>query len=326
MWNVDMAFPFLTSIIIAALPLLYFMVYSYLCPSSNAPCPQSYPIIGNLIGFLRNHHRFHDWVADMLSTTPSLTLEVKTVFGLSRGICTANPENLDHFLRTNFPNYVKGTRFNSALQEILGNGIFNADGELWSGQRKIASHEFNTRSLKQFIRETVQSQLSNSLMPYMAMACDNGEAINLQDVLQKFTFDNICNVAFGVDLNRTDEKDVYLSFARAFDYAVKVSSDRLLSPLPAIWKIKRFLNIGSEKRYKEAIEVVKDYAMNILKTKEEKIENDVGKGLEIKQDLLTRFLDSVSDYKFHDQEEKTNFLRDIVINFILAGMQFYFFH
>lgn len=134
-------------------------------------------------------------------------------------------------------------------------------------------------------------------------------------------------MAFGVDsawldLNRTSENSINVSFAHAFDYAVNVSSDRLLSPLPAIWKIKRFLNIGSEKQLKAAIKMVNDYAMNILKTKEKNIENEVGKGLEIKQDLLSRFLNSFADYGFHEQAERAKFLRDIVISFILAGRQY----
>ncbi|XP_057500368.1 cytochrome P450 94A1-like [Actinidia eriantha] len=292
------------------------------------PCPQSYPIVGNLMGFLRNRNRFHDWVAEMLADTPSLTLQVNGFLGLSRGVCTANPANVEQLLRSNFPNYVKGRRFRSVLEELLGGGIFNADGRLWSGQRKIASHEFNTRSLKHFISHTVQSHLSHRLVPLLSQACDAKETVHLQEVFRRFAFDNICNVAFGIDpgwlgtnSQKTVKNSANSSFVRAFDYAVEVSSDRFLSPVPALWKIKRFLNIGCEKKYKEAIAVINDYAMNIIRLKEReycRIKDEGDQELD-GQDLLSRFMSSTSNFGFHGQDERRKFLRDIVISFILAG-------
>ncbi|KAI8573260.1 hypothetical protein RHMOL_Rhmol01G0264700 [Rhododendron molle] len=85
----------------------------------------------------------------------------------------------------------------------------------------------------------------------------------------QFAFDNVCNVAFGVDpgwldTNRTKtaSNSVNASFVQAFDYAVELTSDRFMSPVPAVWKIKRFLNIGSERKFKEAIAVIDDFAMS----------------------------------------------------------------
>lgn len=150
-----------------------FIVFAYNSRRrTQTPCPQSYPIIGNLIGFLLNYHRFHDWVADMLSQTPSSTLQVCGFLNLSNGICTANPLNVEHLLLSNFPNYVKGSRFMDILYELLGSGIFNVDGQIWMIQRKIASHEFNTRSLRHFISETVTSEVSKRLIPLLSKASD----------------------------------------------------------------------------------------------------------------------------------------------------------
>ncbi|KAL7227251.1 hypothetical protein ACSBR1_022167 [Camellia fascicularis] len=311
---------FTISLSFLSLLLYYYILCSHSRPSNKAPCPQSYPIIGNIIGFLRNRHRFHDWVADMLCTTPSLTLQVNGFLGLFHVICTANPANLEHLLCSNFPNYVKGSRFSSVLQDLLGHGIFNVDGHIWTAQRKIASHEFNTNSLKHFISNTVQSHLSNRLIPLLSNACKNDTIIDLQDVFRRFAFDNICNVAFGIDPawlgsavdKITTKKLANSSFIHAFDYAVEASSDRFMSPVAAVWKIKRFLNIGSERKYKEAVGVINDYAMSIIRSKEERDQEHT-------QDLLSRFMFSTSDFGFHDQDERRKFLRDIVISFILAG-------
>lgn len=303
---------------------LLFIFHCYLSYNrgriSSTPCPESYPILGNLIGFLQNRHRFHDWVAEMLSSTPSLTLQVNGFLGLSHGICTANPSNIDQILRSNFTNYVKGDRFQSVLDELLGQGIFTVDGVLWSTQRKIASHEFNTKSLKLFISTTVQSQLCNRLIPYMSSVSQAGQVIDLQHILQRFTFDNVCSVAFGVenDGSLDDDCSDLSSFVGAFDFAVEANSNRFMSPLPLIWKIKRLLNIGNEKRYKEAIRVINDYAFNIIATKQKCFNQQEDA---VNRDLLSRFIESTSSepFQFRDQEERNKFLRDIVISFILAG-------
>ncbi|KAL1803136.1 hypothetical protein ACET3Z_031783 [Daucus carota] len=282
----------------------------------RTPCPESYPLIGNLIGLIKNRHRFHDWVTDMLCTTPSLTLQVTGFLHLSHGICTADPANLHHLLRSNFDNFVKGHRFYSVLHDLLGDGIFNVDGHLWSSQRKIASYEFNTRSLKNFISDTVKLQITNTLIPRLEAACDAGEIIDLQEVLRHFTFDNICSVAFGVDSGDLMAKG---SFVEAFDYAVERSSERFMLPVQMIWKMMRFFNVGSERKYREAIKVIDEFAMEVIRLKEKKWELMEGNADFSSEDLLSRFMGSTLDFGFPDQDEKRKFLRDIVISFVLAG-------
>lgn len=326
MLDLNIASLILFTLFLSTLILVFFLLSSSSHSRTRTPCPQSYPIIGNLIGFLLNCHHFHDWVANMLSKTPSLTLQVCTFLNLSNGICTANPLNVEHLLVSNFPNYVKGSRFYDILHELLGHGIFNVDGHLWTIQRKIASHEFNTKSLKYFISETVKSEISKRLIPFLSNACNENRVIDLQDVLQKFSFDSVCNVAFGVDpgsLNsdKTYENMQHLCFVKAFDDAVEICSSRFMSPLPVIWKVKRFLNIGSEKRFRGAIKVINDYAMEIIRSKEGDSKAQIDNGIPVQrdQDLLSRFMSSSVNLEFQDQEQRRKFLRDIVISFILAG-------
>ncbi|KAI7728197.1 hypothetical protein M8C21_012889 [Ambrosia artemisiifolia] len=266
----------------------------------KTPCPQSYPLIGNLIGFLRNQHRYHDWVTDMLSTTP--TLQVNGFLGLSHSIWTADPTNLEHILGSNFPNYVKSSRYTSVMQELLGSGIYNSDGILWASHRKITGPEFAVVSLKTFISDIVQSQLSKSLIPLLISAGSN--TFDMQHVLRKFSFDTICNVAFGVD--------PWSSFAQAFDAAMEHTSNRFMSPFPVVWKLKRYFNIGDERKYKETIKIVNQFAMDVIKSK------DTQNCYETNKDLLSKFMVFSWGMGFED-EERSKFLRDTIINFVFAG-------
>ncbi|GJY53992.1 cytochrome P450 94A1-like protein, partial [Tanacetum coccineum] len=207
-----------------------------------------------------------------------------------------------------------GNRYRDVLDELLGGGIFNSDGHVWSVQRKIASHEFNTKSLRCFISDTVELQVGKSLIPRLLSAVDSGETIDLQQVLRRFTFDNICKVAFGVDPGSSNSNDANsIPFMQAFDVAVEHAFNRFISPLPAIWKIKRFFNIGSERKYKQAIETVNQFAMGIIKSKETQTDS-----MTKEDDLLSRFMVSSRDMGLNG-EEKRGFLRDIIISFVLAG-------
>jgi cytochrome P450 len=89
----------------------------------------------------------------MLAESPTQTI-VWSVWEGSDSV-TANPENVEHILKTRFDNYPKGEPFTAILHDLLGKGIFNSDGDAWKLQRKVASYEFNTRSLRNFVLRVV---------------------------------------------------------------------------------------------------------------------------------------------------------------------------
>ena len=162
-------------------------------------CPYPNPVLGNLVPLIRNFHRFLDWATDLLAAAPASTIEVCGALGLANGVATADPGVVDHFLRANFPNYVKGARYAVPFADLLGRGLFLADGRLWNLQRKLASYSFTSRSLRHFSGRVLRAHLHRRLLPFLAAAADSGEPVDLQDALKRFTFDSICRVAFGVE-------------------------------------------------------------------------------------------------------------------------------
>lgn len=159
----------------------------------------------------------------------------------------------------------------------------------------------------------VKSEIYERLLPCLYVASDDETVIDLQKVLEDFAFNNVCNVAFGVD--PAAMVDTY--FIEAFNDAVEICWSRFMSPFPALWKVKRFLNIEPEKLFKQAIFIINEYAMEIIKSKEEEVEKK--KSENQNQDLLSRFIAVSSSMDFIDREQRRKFLRDIVISFILAG-------
>ncbi|KAJ1689094.1 hypothetical protein LUZ63_013249 [Rhynchospora breviuscula] len=87
-----------------------------------------------------------------------------------------------------------------------------------------------------------------------------------------------------------------------------LSTARFLGPFENLWRIKKFLNIGSEKHLKKALSIVHGYSIKIIRSR-------MLKGMELdgREDLLSRFA-SIKD-------SNEDMLRDIVTNFLLAGRE-----
>ena len=68
------------------------------------------------------------------------------------------------------------------------------DGELWSTQRKLASHEFSTRSLREFVVRALEEEVENRLYTVLEEAAESRRVLDLQDVLRRLAFDTICKV------------------------------------------------------------------------------------------------------------------------------------
>ncbi|TYI62259.1 hypothetical protein E1A91_D10G232300v1 [Gossypium mustelinum] len=288
---------------------LIFLYSYYFClhhkKKGNDQGFKSYPILGALPEFLRNRHRFLDWTTEILIRCPTNTAVFRRP-GKIHGIITANPLNVEHVLKTNFENYPKGERFIWLLKDFLGQGIFNSDGDLWKIQRKTASYEFNTKSLRNFIMDNVRLEISTRLIPVLNKALETNQVLDLQEVLEQFAFDNICKLAFNVDPGCLGGDGTSGSgFMHAFEEAATLSSGRFMNAFPFLWKIRKIFNMGSEKNLKKSIEIVHEFADNIIKTRLQS--QDQSKD----EDLLSRFITSY--------DNSPQFLRDIIISFILAG-------
>ncbi|WRX12907.1 Cytochrome P450 - like 10 [Theobroma cacao] len=289
--------------------LVFLFSYYYFFTSHQKPDDNKgfkiYPILGALPDFLRNRHRFLDWTTDILSRCPTNTSVFRRP-GKVHGIITANPLNVEHVLKTNFDNYPKGERFIFLLKDFLGQGIFNSDGELWKIQRKTASYEFNTKSLRNFIMDNVRVETSTRLIPVLNHASKTLQVLDLQDILEQYAFDNICQLAFNVDPGCLGGDGTSGSqFMRAFEDAASLSSGRFMYAFPLFFKIKKIFNMGSERNLRNSIKIVHEFADDIIQKRlEAQAENQ-------DEDLLSRFI--------RNDDNSPQFLRDIIISFILAG-------
>ncbi|EEC68823.1 hypothetical protein OsI_37392 [Oryza sativa Indica Group] len=301
------------------LPLILYMSY-HLTRTLAEKKPtthglKAHPLLGHLPAFVKNSHRFLDWSTELIAGSPEMRIGL-WIPGMRSGIVTGNPADVEHILRTNFANYPKGQHAIGMLEDFLGHGLFNSDGEQWLWQRKNASYEFSKRSLRKFVVDVVQAEVANRLLPLLRRAAGDGVGgdavvLDLQDVLQRFGFDTICMVAFGHDPRCLADggvlEEAKSEFMRNFGEALDLVIGRFMDPIEVSWKIKKWLNIGTERRLKKAIADVHAFAMDIVRARRQSA------SVKDRDDVLSRFVAS--------DEYSDEVLRDIVLSFLVAGRE-----
>ncbi|RLN30418.1 cytochrome P450 94B3-like [Panicum miliaceum] len=268
------------------------------CGSRHAP--RSHPVLGCLVEFYRNRRRLLDWYTGLLAASPSQTVVVERL-GARRTVVTANPANVEHLLKANFGNYPKGKPFTEVLGDLLGGGIFNADGEPWRAQRKLVSHEFTARALREQVGAALEAEARARLVPALDAAAAGGGEVDVQELLRQFAFNVICRVSLGADPG--DETALPLSrLAAAFDAAAAIVARRGAAPVAAVWKAKRALGVGSEQRLREEVGVIHDAITELVRRGRRKHRS--------RDDLVSRM--AAAGYG-------NEAIRDMVISFVMAG-------
>jgi cytochrome P450 len=226
-------------------------------------------------------------------------------------VMTANPAVVQHMLVANFGNYEKGPHWRSIFADLLGSGIFNADGPNWKKQRKVASHEFSVNSLRGFMLG-VFADRSDSLVA--VVAAGGGGAVDAQELFAQYTLQTIGQIGFGLDLGALDGGDagdaLAADFGDAFNAATQCTGDRFADPF---WRLKRLCNVGGERRLRDAVARVRAFSAKVIADRRGASVDD----LKTKPDSLSRFMaleDAKGKWSFNDAE-----LHDMVISFVLAG-------
>lgn len=91
-----------------------------------------------------------------------------------------------------------------------------------------------------------------------------------QGLFMKATLDSVFKVILGVELDTmcgTYEEGI--KFSNAFDEA---SANTFYRYVDMFWKIKRFLNIGSEAVLKNNVKVIDEFVYKIIKSKMEQVQ------------------------------------------------------
>ncbi|KAL6979570.1 hypothetical protein U1Q18_021231 [Sarracenia purpurea var. burkii] len=302
-----------TVVVVVSVVAAYLVWFASIARSLKGP--RVWPVLGSLPGLIHNSNRMHEWIAGNLRTcggTYQTCICAIPFLARKQGLVTVtcDPKNLEHILKVRFDNYPKGPTWQAVFHDLLGHGIFNSDGDTWLFQRKTAALEFTTRTLRQAMARWVSRSIKLRFCPILKKAQLDAKPVDLQDLLLRLTFDNICGLAFGKDPQTLSPELPDNSFASAFDRATEASLQRFILP-EIIWKLKKWLRLGMEVSLSRSLEHVDDYMSKVINTRKLELGSQrvVGSSHD---DLLSRFMKKKESYS-------DKFLQHVALNFILAG-------
>ncbi|KAG2677232.1 hypothetical protein I3760_12G089400 [Carya illinoinensis] len=304
-----------TALMILSVVLAYLLWFRFISRSLRGP--RVWPLLGSLPGLIQHANRMHDWIADNLRTcggTYQTCICALPFLAQKQGLVTvtSDPKNVEHILKVRFDNYPKGPNWQAVFHDLLGDGIFNSDGDTWLFQRKTAALEFTTRTLRQAMARWVSRAIKFRFCPILEIAQLEGKSVDLQDLLLRLTFDNICGLTFGKDPQTLSLGLPENGFALAFDRATEATLQRFIVP-EIVWKLRKWLGLGMEVSLSKSLQHIDQYLTNIINTRKLELQSQQQGGIGSQHDdLLSRFMKKRESYS-------DEFLQHVALNFILAG-------
>ncbi|CAL5381617.1 unnamed protein product [Camellia sinensis] len=269
--------------------------------------PKYHPVTGTVFHQLFYFNKLYDYQTDLAKTCRTFRLLAPD----QSEIYTTDIRNIEHTLKTNFEKYSKGKYNQDIMQDLFGQGIFAVDGEKWKQQRKLASFEFSTRVLRDFSCDVFRKNAAKLVKTVFELSVAN-QVFDVQDLLMKCTLDSMFKVGFGVELNCLEGSSKEGSdFIKAFDDSNALVYWRYVDPF---WKLKKFLNIGSEASLQKNVKLINNFTHNLIRTKRKQLE--MQQDCNGKEDILSRFLE---ESKKDPEGMNDQYLRDIILNFMIAG-------
>ncbi|KII89804.1 hypothetical protein PLICRDRAFT_39976 [Plicaturopsis crispa FD-325 SS-3] len=174
-------------------------------------------------------------------------------------VFTTEPEHIKAILATQFDTFDKGPALASALDSLLGTGVFNSDGDTWKFHRSMTRPFFSKDRIAHF---DIFDEHAEHAIRLIRQRLREGWPVDLQDALSRFTLDSATEFLFGHNVNSLSAGLPYPSasllpaspehlnnpthpsnvFAAAFAEAQSLTANRFrlgpIWPLTEFWKDK----------------------------------------------------------------------------------------
>jgi cytochrome P450/nitrite reductase/ring-hydroxylating ferredoxin subunit len=220
-------------------------------PLDELPGPKPRPLLGNAhqIDLSKAHLVFEGWARQYGPT-----------FRFWRGrtpvVVTSDAAMINEILRARPETFRRSARTDATLSEMGIRGVFNAEGEAWRSQRKLAVAALAQRNLKQLYPhiETV----ANRLKRRWDQAAETGEALDVVDEMKRFTVDVTMLIAFGHDANTVEASNDVIQ--RHLEVILPRTGQRIFATVP-VW---RYIRLPSDRRLDRALAAVREWLSDLL--------------------------------------------------------------
>ncbi|KAK9117378.1 hypothetical protein Sjap_016325 [Stephania japonica] len=305
---------------VASLALLVLVCVFIICALVRALTnkgPMLWPILGIIPTALFHVDDIYDWLTETLNRCDGKFAFRGLWMSGVHGVVTSDPLDVECILKTRFHNYPKGKFYTERFYDLLGDGIFNTDGEKWKERRQVAIRAMNSSRFLSHALQTTEDLLQKKMLPLLGHFASTGEAVDLQQVLLRLTFDMTCRTGFDADPGYLDLNLPDAPVAKAFEDANLVIQNRFLVP-PLIWKLMKFFSVGSEKMLKDTVGVAHEFAEKIAADRMNEYKK-LG-GLKARGDILSRLIEiKCSGEEGMEEKFSAKYLQDFMASFVVAG-------
>ncbi|XP_074335329.1 alkane hydroxylase MAH1-like [Apium graveolens] len=268
---------------------------------------------------LKNCHRVHDFVTNILKERHG-TFKIKGPFFANLDLlATSDPANVNYILNKNFSNYPKGPEFHKIF-EIFGDGMLNVDAHLWEVQRKTNISLFKRLDFNKMLQEIIKNKVRKGLIPVLDNVSEQEIEVDLQEIFQRLTFDNICSLLLDHDPESLSLGLPYIPCEKAFPATEEALLYRHVLP-ESIWKLQSWIGLGKEKSLSKAWEAFDKFIYKCIFMKRKELLNRNTEQLPAasrevnKLDLLGIYMEAYKD----QTADSEKFLRDSLLALMIAG-------
>ncbi|XP_031250235.1 alkane hydroxylase MAH1-like [Pistacia vera] len=284
-----------------------FILFLRFYRNSNKLALRHLPIFGLLPEVLLDLHLFHDKLSKILRTRKG-TILINYWLSPNSILLTSDPANVHYMLTTNFSRYPKGSEWRKRF-DVFGHGLFNSDFEEWTLQRKAARGFLTHAKFHQLTAKSVPEIIEEGLIPVLEHACKKDLAVDLQDLIKRYTFDYATIIASGCNSKSLSVELPEIPFSKALDDAGEAIFFRHIVP-ETLWKLQRWLRIGKERKYRDGWRVIDEFYQNLVNKQEPSKDEE-------SFNVLNLYLNRNEILQPRDNDEEV--MRDNIISLIFAA-------
>ncbi len=217
----------------------------------DLPGPRPLPFIGNLhqLDSAKAHLTMEEWAARYGST-------YQFWMGPRRVVATTDPALIDDVLRARPETFRRPEHMDRVISELGVKGVFNAEGEVWRPQRKLAVAALAQRNLHE-VFPSIQ-MVAARLKARWEKAANSGQSLDVVEELKRFTVDVTMLIVFGHDVNTVEREDDVIQ--SELEVILPAINRRLFALIPT-W---RYVPTSSDRRLKRAFVNVRAWLGELL--------------------------------------------------------------
>ncbi|KAI4332996.1 hypothetical protein L6164_017854 [Bauhinia variegata] len=275
----------------------------------------NWPILGMLPSLLCNLSNIHDHITNALHKYGGTGEFIPPWFTQKSIVITSDPMNVHYITSKNFHKYPKGHQFQENF-EILGQGIFTSDSEAWKNRKALLHSLFKQQIFCLFLEKIVREKVQGGLLPLLDHAERKSIEVDLQEVFDRFSFDNICSVVLGFDPHCLSIDFPQVVYEKGFnDSDAAIFHRYVLSR--NFWKLQGWLDIGKENKMRKGLQIFDLFWYEFIRNKQLlKEARKYSSGVEEAElDLLTAFIKE----KEKNSKVDDKFVRDNTLTMLAAG-------